>query len=112
MERDAVVQAMRPHVAPSQRQRAGRQIGGVDARLREDQRRQDGEAARAGAEVEHAPDLARIADRQHTVGQHVADEGARDQRPPVGMEAHAVHVGRAHQVGRGQTQAHAARRSR
>ena len=71
------------------------------------QRRQDGEAARAGAEVEHAPHLARIADRQDAVGQHVADEGARDQRPPVGVEAHAVHVGRAHQIGRGQAQADA-----
>ena len=56
-------------------------------------------------------DLARIADRQHAVRRHVADEGARDQRPPVGMEAHAMHVGRAHQIGRGQAQAARARRS-
>ena len=51
--------------------------------------------------------LTRIADRQDAVGQHVADEGARDQRAAVDVEAHAVHVGRAHQIGRGQAQAHA-----
>jgi hypothetical protein len=50
MERDAVVQAMRLDVAAGERQSAGRQIGGGDAGLREDQRRQDGEAARAGAD--------------------------------------------------------------
>jgi hypothetical protein len=58
-------------------------------------------------QIEHALDLSRILDRQHTIGQHVADEGARDQRSAVGMEAHAVHVGRAHQIGRGQAQADA-----
>ena len=35
--------------------------------------------ARAGAQVEHALDAFRIADRQHTVGQHVADEGTRNE---------------------------------
>ena len=107
MERDAIAEPMARHVAPRQRQRAGRQVRGIDARAREGERRQDGEATGAGAEIEHALDPARIADRQDAVGQHVADEGARDQRAAIGMEAHAVHVGRAHQIGRGQAQAHA-----
>ena len=107
MERDAIAEPMARHVAPRQRQRAGRQVGRIDACARKGERRQDRQATGAGAEIEHALDPARIADRQDAVGQHVADEGARDQRPAIGMEAHAVHVGRAHQIGRGQAQAHA-----
>jgi hypothetical protein len=107
MKRDAITEPMARNVAPRQRERTGRQVRGIDARPREGQRRQDGEAAGAGAKVEHVLDPARIADRQDAVRQHVANEGTRDQRPTIGVEANAVHVGRAHQVGRGQAQADA-----
>ena len=107
MKRDALAQPMARHVAPGDRERAGRQVDRVDPGAREGQRGQDGETARAGAEVEHVSNFAGIADRQGAVGQKIADEGARDQRPPVDVEAHAVHVGRAQQVGRRHAQRHA-----
>ena len=45
MERNAVAQAMTCHVTTRQGERTGRQIDRVDAGMREDQRRQDGETA-------------------------------------------------------------------
>ena len=99
MERDAVAQPVRRHIAPRQRQRAGRQIDRVDPGAREGEGGEDRQAPRAGAEVEHTADLARI-DRQRAVEQQIADEGARNQRPPVDVEPHAAHVGGTQQVGR------------
>ncbi len=93
------------HVAPRQRERAGGEIDRVDRGAWQGQRGEDREAARAGAEIEDAADAPRIADRQGAVRQHVADEGARDQGAPVDMEAHAVHIGRAQQVGSRHAQA-------
>ena len=104
MECDAIAQPVRRDIASGERQRAGREIDGIDLRGRKGERRQDREAAGTCAEVEHAPDLLRLGDRQGTGHQQVADEGARDQRALVGMEAHPMHVGRAHQIGRGQAQ--------
>ena len=107
MERNTVPQAMGGHVAARQRQRTGREIDCIDPGAREDQRCQDGEAARAGAEIEHATHARGIGDRQGAAHQEIADEGARDQGAAVDVETHAVHVGGTHQVRRRQAQRHA-----
>jgi hypothetical protein len=56
MQGDAIAEPMQRDVAAGERQRRRRQIDGIDAGAREGECGQDREAARAGAEVEYAPD--------------------------------------------------------
>jgi hypothetical protein len=109
VERDAIAQSVRRYIAPGESQRAGRQVDGIDLCAGEGQRREDGETAGAAAEIE---DAARLRGRQGAAGQQVADEGARDERPAVDVEPHAVHVGGLEEIGRRHAQPRSAPRSR
>src|SRR5262249_53388938 len=58
MKRDAILQPMAFDIAPRQRQRLGRKVGGIDAGMRKGERSQDGKTARAGTEIEYTANAA------------------------------------------------------
>ena len=106
MQRDAVGKAAGLDVVGRHRGGILRQLHRVDHRVRKDVGGEDGEAARAGAEVEHPLDRLEVADQRalgaEQVGaeQQLADEGARDDHPRVDRERHALDIGAADQIGR------------
>ena len=90
-------------VAPRNLQRVGRQIGGVDPCIGECARGEDRQTPRAGAQVEHARHLGRIAQLQavaEMIVEKFADERAWNDRPLVHIERQPAHVDLVEQIGR------------
>ena len=101
-EMHAAAQAMHRNVLARHRQRVRRKIGGIDARLRESLRRQNGDAAGPGAQVEHGRDSARLDQCfKQLVVEDFADVRARHNGPLVDVERHAPHVDAMQKIGGG-----------
>lgn len=100
VQRDPVFEAVVAHVDLRDFERIGRQIDRVDFGVRERARREDREAARARAELEHRADLLGIGDVWlQPVVEQLADERTRHDHALVDVEAVAVHPRFARQIG-------------
>jgi len=94
------------HIAARHFNGIGRQIDGIDLRIGKSLRRQNGEAAGAGAQIQHAADIVGIADQgalaatEQAGEQKIADEGARHDHALVDIKGHAADIGFVEQIGR------------
>jgi hypothetical protein len=81
-------------------QRVGGEIGCIDARIREGQRRQDRKAPRPRAQIEHAPHVPPRWDPwTQIIAQQLRDERAWDEHALVDVEAMLPEPGLVHEVG-------------
>ncbi len=80
-------EAVAPHVVARHLERRRRDVDRVDPGPRQRQRAGDGDAARAGAEVEHAPHPRRIDPRRKAPLDELGDRRARNQHPRIDRAA-------------------------
>ena len=98
---DAVSQAMLIDVDAGHGQRFVADVHGIDHHVRVGHGGQHGEAAVAGAQVEHAVGLVAEPGVDAAVGQHFGDEGTGHDHALVHVEGHALQPGLVRQVGCG-----------
>ena len=109
VERDAILKPVVGNVLRRHFQRVLRQVDGIDPRIGEMPARQNREAARAGAKVEHAFHRAEIVDQRAAVHlvrsgemrvEQFADERSRHDHSLVDVERQAAHIDLVDEIGR------------
>jgi len=85
-------------VLAGQRERVAADVDQVDRPVRMVHRHRDADAARAGAQIERAPDLAVVEPRRETAADHLGDRRARHQRARIGLELQIGEPGLAGQI--------------
>ncbi len=98
-QRDAIVELMARHIDGCNLERFGRDVGCGDLHVRVGQGGQDGEAAVAGAQVEHLTRVLAEPVVDAAVGQQFGDEAARHDRAFVDVEGHALQPGFLGEIG-------------
>jgi hypothetical protein len=102
-------QAVIGHIDPRDLKGVGRDVRGVDQRLRETQRQQHCKTSRSRAQIEGGRDSGGIGiPGREIVAQQLGDKRARNDRAPVDAETVLAEPGFSRQVGRGDPVAHPA----
>ena len=86
-------------VLARERQRIFADVGKIDAPVRIVHGHRDADAARSGAEIEHARDVAIVEPRRKTLLDHLGDRRSRHQSARVGFELESGEPRRAGQIG-------------
>ena len=106
VQRDAISEAMIADVARGDGECILRYVDRVDFGMGKMPRRENGEAARAGAEIEHASDIGGIHQRgafarfaREMRVQEFADEGARYDHALIDIEGQSPHIDLVDEIG-------------